>query len=180
MDEGYVLTNKKVFWRVFYKIVDKLLPRSGICRFAAFLRNRLARRISLGISKKAFIEKGATIMPEIFVDDFGCIGINCVTACGLHVGSHTMMGPNVHFYTNSHRRSDDCKKFIPGFTIPKPIIIGSDCWIGYNSIILGGVTIGNGTTIGAGSVVTKSAPNYSLVAGNPAKVVKKYVVEVEE
>ena len=113
-------------------------------------------------------------MPYVTVDDYGCIGINCVTACYVHIGSHTMMGPNVHFYSNSHLRSEDNKRFIPGFSKPKQISIGSDCWIGYGAIILGGVTIGDGSTIGAGAVVTKGAPKYSLVAGNPARVVKVY------
>ena len=55
----------------------------------------------------------------------------------------------------------------------KPITIGDDVWIGCNSIILKGVKIGNGSIVAAGSVVTKSVPPFSLVAGNPAKIVKE-------
>lgn len=54
----------------------------------------------------------------------------------------------------------------------KPIEVKNDVWIGANVIILGGVTVGNGAIIGAGSVVTKNVPDYSIVVGNPAKVVK--------
>lgn len=55
----------------------------------------------------------------------------------------------------------------------EPIIIGDDAWIGFNAIILKGVTIGEGAVVGAGAVVTKDVPPYTVVAGNPAGVVKK-------
>jgi len=53
-----------------------------------------------------------------------------------------------------------------------PVNIGSDVWIGAGCKILGGVTIGNGCIIGAGSVVIKDLPPYSISVGNPAKVLK--------
>lgn len=56
--------------------------------------------------------------------------------------------------------------------IDKPIYISDDVWIGTHVCILGGVTIGKGAVIGAGSVVTKSVPDYHIVAGNPAKTIK--------
>lgn len=55
----------------------------------------------------------------------------------------------------------------------EPVIIGNDAWIGCNCIILKGVTIGEGAIVGAGSVVTKNVEPYTMVAGNPAKFVKK-------
>ena len=55
---------------------------------------------------------------------------------------------------------------------PKRVKIGSNVWIGSNVTILPGVEIGDGAVVGAGSVVTKNVPEYSIVAGNPAKVIK--------
>lgn len=53
-----------------------------------------------------------------------------------------------------------------------PIVIGDDVWIGGGAIICPGVTIGEGVTVGAGSVVTKNVPPYTIVGGNPAKILK--------
>ncbi|RYE17040.1 MAG: acyltransferase, partial [Sphingobacteriales bacterium] len=60
----------------------------------------------------------------------------------------------------------------------KFIIIEDDCWIGTNSVVLAGVTVGRGSVIAAGSVVTKDVPPYSVVAGVPAKIIKKRKEEV--
>ncbi|MEH7581800.1 DapH/DapD/GlmU-related protein, partial [Priestia megaterium] len=59
-----------------------------------------------------------------------------------------------------------------GYTKREPVIIEDRVWIGARCIILPGVTIGKGATVGAGAVVTKDVPPYTVVAGNPAKVVK--------
>lgn len=61
---------------------------------------------------------------------------------------------------------------IKGSIITKPIVIKNNVWISFNSIILKGVTIGEGAIIAAGSVVTKDVPDFAVVAGNPAKIVK--------
>lgn len=60
--------------------------------------------------------------------------------------------------------------------ITKPIVIEDNVWIGVGSIILKGVTIGKGAIVGAGSVVTKDVPSNSIVAGNPARVIKQGVI----
>nr|WP_262922778.1 DapH/DapD/GlmU-related protein [Roseivirga pacifica] len=57
------------------------------------------------------------------------------------------------------------------------IVVNNDCWIASNATILAGVTIGEGSIIAAGAVVTKDIPPYSIVAGNPAKVIKSRKVE---
>lgn len=63
-----------------------------------------------------------------------------------------------------------------GGNVSKSVIIGDDVWLGYNVVILPGVKIGRGSVIGAGSVVVSDVPEYSIVVGNPAKVIKKRVI----
>ena len=59
------------------------------------------------------------------------------------------------------------------------IVIGNDVWLGYRSVILAGVTIGDGAIVGAYSVVTKDVPPYTIVAGNPAKEIRRRFSEAE-
>lgn len=81
-----------------------------------------------------------------------------------------MIGPNVGFYTAGHSiQPKDRNK--SGYGIP--ITVGNDVWIGGSCVILPGVTIGDHSVVAAGSVVTKDVPANTIVAGNPAKILKK-------
>lgn len=55
---------------------------------------------------------------------------------------------------------------------PAPVRIGNDVWIGHSAIVMQGVTIGNGAVVGAGAIVTRDVPNYGIVAGNPARLIR--------
>jgi acetyltransferase-like isoleucine patch superfamily enzyme len=88
---------------------------------------------------------------------------------GIEIGSGTMFGPKVTVVTLNHDINPKTRKN----ALPKPVKIGKNVWIGTNCTILPGVTIGDNTVIGAGSVVVKSIPADSVAVGNPAKVIKK-------
>lgn len=177
--EEYNPRVKKTFAKFVFRFVDLFLTRNDVPFFgniARKIRCFLARRISKGIEKGAVIEKGAIIVPGVSCAKHGAIGINCVTCWGLHIGENTMMGPNCRFYSFSHKRAEKGKKVFCGFESPEPIYIGRDCWIGYNSVVTQGVTVKEGVTIDALSVVTHDVPAFSLVAGVPAVVKKQYKI----
>ena len=93
-----------------------------------------------------------------------------VTACGDNV----MMGPECLLFTRNHRiGSTEIPINKQGYDGLQPIIIGNDVWIGARVIILPGVQISDGAVIGAGSVVTYNVDSYDVVAGNPAKLIRK-------
>lgn len=88
----------------------------------------------------------------------------------IKVGDDVMFGPNVQIYGATHPL--DSKTRITGLESGKKIIIENDVWMGGGAIICPGVTIGKGAAIAAGAVVVKNVPDYVLVGGNPAKIIK--------
>jgi maltose O-acetyltransferase len=90
----------------------------------------------------------------------------------LVIGNDVMMGPDVLIYTFNHDHDNvDIPMDRQGVTYSR-VVIGDDVWIGARVIILAGVTIGPGSIVGAGAVVTRDVPPYSIVGGVPAKVLK--------
>lgn len=107
-----------------------------------------------------------TFGKKVFLN-FSCVILD---VCSVKIGENSMFGPNTQIYTATHplkasKRLDE-KEF------GKPISIGKNCWIGGNVVINPGVSIGDNTTIGAGSVVVKNIPNDVFAAGNPCKIIK--------
>ena len=91
--------------------------------------------------------------------------------CPVTIGDNAMLGPNVQFYTALHPL--DAQERISGPEYGAPITIGDIVWIGGGAMILAGVTLGDNVVVGAGSVVTKSFGDNVVIAGNPARVIKK-------
>ena len=87
------------------------------------------------------------------------------------IGSRVMFGPFVSIFAATHEVGVQSRR--DGVEYASSVSIGDDCWIGGNVTIMPGVKIGKGCTIGAGSVVTKSIPDFSVAIGSPAKIVKQ-------
>ena len=85
-------------------------------------------------------------------------------------GDNVFIGPNCGFYTAGHPIEIELRN--KGLEYTKPIKVGNNVWFGGNVVVLPGVTIGDNTTIGAGSIVTRDIPSNSIAHGNPCKVVK--------
>jgi acetyltransferase-like isoleucine patch superfamily enzyme len=85
------------------------------------------------------------------------INFNCtiIDTCLVSIGARTLFGPNVSIYSGTHPLDPDVRNGTSGPESGKEVWIEEDCWIGGNVIILPGVRIGKGSTVGAGSVVTK-------------------------
>lgn len=143
----------------------------------SFLRLFIFKLFLKKLGKNSFIDYKTYIRYPAKVSIGSRVGINrgCSLIAGFNakeaeivIGDNVAVGPNVTLLAAGH---DHSKLELPD--TGARIMINNHCWIGGNSIILPGVELGEGCVIGAGSVVTKSIPPYSIAAGNPAKVISK-------
>ncbi len=104
--------------------------------------------------------------------NFNCVVLDVAEVC---IGSRTLIGPNVQIYTATHPM--DHKERASGLEFARPITIGEDVWIGGSAVICPGVSIGDRSVIGAGSVVTKDIPEDVFAAGNPCRVIRQLAQE---
>ncbi|KAG7671784.1 putative Maltose O-acetyltransferase [Nannochloris sp. 'desiccata'] len=104
-----------------------------------------------------------------FYCNFNCIFLDC---CPITIGDRVLFGPNVQMYTVNHEIDPVLRNGTRGPEKAAPIVIKNDCWIGGGAIIMAGVTIGEGSTVAAGAVVLNNVEPYTVVGGNPAKVIK--------
>lgn len=124
--------------------------------------------------------EGLWLQPPFFCDygynikigDKVFFNFNCVVldVAPVNIGSRTLFGPNVQIYTATHPMNHEERA--SGLEFAKPITIGNDVWIGGSAVICPGVSIGDRSVIGAGSVVTKDIPADVFAAGNPCKVIR--------
>lgn len=165
---------KLLLGRVLY-LVASHLPESffwiniGQKRIRAFCGKLILSKCGKGVN----IEKGATFPSSAELGDNSGIGIRAQINGKTIIGKNVMMGPDVCIYARNHAFDRvDIPMSLQGFAPEKPVVIEDDVWIGGRVIILPGVRIGTGAVIGAGAVVTKNVPDYAVVGGNPARILK--------
>ena len=137
------------------EILKKLLPKAGE---------------DLWIQPPFYCDYGSNmILGEKVFFNFNCVILDVMK---VEIGSRTLIGPNVQIYTATHPLNH--KERATGLEFAKPVHIGADVWIGGSVVICPGVTVGDRTVIGAGSVVTKDLPADVFAAGNPCKVIREF------
>lgn len=163
---------RSVFRRLYYGIGIHLKSSVQSAR-AQKIRYWMASRFVENCGKNVNFEHGAKFNPELNIGDYSGVGVNCILSGRTYIGSHVMMGPDCIMYSYSHAHDRlDIPMDQQGFEEPTPIHIGDDVWIGARVIVLPGVNIGSHCIIGAGAVVTKDVPDYAIVGGVPAKVLR--------
>lgn len=110
---------------------------------------------------------------NIYLGDFVFLNILCtILDCNeVRIGNHVMIGPSVQIYTPAHDLQAQAR--IQGWEVAKAITIEDNVWIGGGAILLPGVKIGQNAVVGAGAVVTRDVPANTIVAGNPARVIRE-------
>ncbi|MBQ3737716.1 MAG: acyltransferase [Bacteroidales bacterium] len=162
-----------------------LYIRSGILNIWHF--HTLSKKIVFG--RNVNIEGNVTFGKKVILDDnvevrnrtkemsyiasFVSINRNTVIRGKVNIGEAVAIAPNCMIIGANHCFNDTNKPIKEQGVEVKGVIIESDVWIGANCCVLDGVTIGKGSVIGAGSIVTKSIPPMSIAVGNPCRVIKQ-------
>lgn len=127
----------------------------------------------LKIGKRVEFGRNVRIQPgKITLGDEVYLGHNNYLYGNIEIGDHFMSGPNVCLMGGNHGILDPLLPMRDQPNTTKGIFIGRDVWIGCNSVVIDGVTIGNGVVLAAGSVATKNLDAYGIYAGNPARLIK--------
>ena len=167
-------TMTKKFWYILYLIFGAHLPESRRLSLAKKIRGFFSKKIVAYQGEHINIEKKAAFTPELKIGDWSGIGVNCEVNGPVTIGKYVMMGPEVVIYTSGHNfERTDIPMQQQGSSETKPVVIEDDVWIGRRAIIMPGVHIGKGCVIGAGAIVTKDVPDYCVVGGVPAKILKR-------
>ncbi len=165
--------HKKVVARRLMKTLNSLDP--GDQRTKEFLLRELLGEMGrdVDIALPFYCCTGTPIR----IGDGTLVNSNCYFLDGgvIEIGKKTMIGPCVQIYATNHPRisADDEEEIRYGIDFTT-IKIGDYCWIGGGAIILPGVEISDGTTIGAGSIVTKSIPPRCVAVGNPCRPIRMF------
>lgn len=138
-------------------------------------RRDIMRRLFKSVGRNVWIEpdfrcefgRNISIGDDVYIN-FGCVILDCGQ---IRIGNNTLIGPNVGLFSGNH--TTDPEERAAGGLIPKPITIGRRVWLCGNVTVTPGVTIGDDTIIGAGSVVTRDIPSGVIAAGNPCRVLRQ-------
>ena len=146
---------KKILWRIIYNDclrISKKLHNDGVTIEAPFLM---------------FDTDKLVFTPPIYIGPNSRLYLRA----NLIIGSGTIIGPGFSVHTANHRYEGNAIPY-DDIYLGKDVTIGKNTWIGADCTILPGVTIGDGVVIAACSVVVKDVPDYAVVGGNPAKIIK--------
>lgn len=160
--------------KLFFIISDRILPSYMYCKWGNCVKNYFAKRHMGYVGEKVNWGKLVNIPFDFEIGDESGVGDNARIGYGVKIGSNVMMGRNVTIFTNNHRTDRiDIPMTKQGVTEISPLHIEDDVWIGERVIITPGCCkVGKGSILAAGAIVTKDVAPYSVVGGNPAKLIR--------
>ena len=143
---------------------------------ASFRRKRFFKQNQIYIAKGSYIDENCTIGKRTRINHISHLGA-CTIGNYCAVGGRLVVRSSNHFINFANMQNDFQKNFLFSKTKvagkhERDTVIGHACWLGDSVIVLPDVHIGDGAIIGAGSIVTKDIPPFSIAVGNPAKVIK--------
>ncbi|MCF8461741.1 MAG: acyltransferase [Flavobacteriales bacterium] len=169
---------KKIIGLILYYGLASHLPRTSLGMIG-----KVSKKLRFFCVKMFFDKVGANVNVDqhcyvgrgrIEIGNNSGIGRDSEVYGKLIIGDNVLIAPEVVFYTRNHETKLSSVPIIyQGYTEERPVVIGNDVWIGRRAMIMPGVNIASGSIIAAGSVVTKSIEEFTIVGGVPAKEIGK-------
>ena len=162
-----------LYYGLLYYLPENTNPLFG--KLSCLLRYRCCRHIfkqcgtDVHIERKAHFGSGRNIC----IGNRSGIGVNARIPSNTVIGENVMMGPNCYILAQNHKFDrTDIPMIQQGFEMPRQTVIGNDVWIGRDVLMTPGRNIADGSIIAGGCVLTKDFAPYSIIGGNPGKLIK--------
>lgn len=171
ISDDAVMEEQKVCRRILQRL--NTVDRSDFDAIGKIVEELLGKSEGAFINPPFYCDYGSHI--EVGKNFFANYNCTIIDVAKVKIGDNCQMAPNVAIYTAGHPLHPVARNSMYEYGIN--VTIGDNVWIGGNTVIMPGVHIGSNTVIGAGSVVTKDIPDWSVAVGNPCRVIKKITEE---
>lgn len=168
-------TFSRRFWRLVYELFARHLPSYEfgllVARWSSNIRVFCVRRFVRSCGTDLSLGRNVTLSSSNRIGNHVTINDNC-RVHGCAIDDFALIAPECYVITRNHRYKDpNIPIALQGYTDDKPISIGRDVWIGARVTLLPGITLGQGSIVAAGAVVTTDVAPYRIVGGVPARVI---------
>jgi len=162
---------------VSYEFIFQLIFSLPRYRILCNVKSLFLRMNGAHVGKRCVFYPGIWIAPGrglVLGDDVDlALGVLITTTGGVEIGDRTLIGYRSQIISANHVIPEQRGRIFGAGHVKSKVVLGCDAWIGGNSAIMPGVTIGDGAVVAAGSVVTKDVEAYTIVGGVPAKLIKE-------
>lgn len=161
----------RLLWTMVWAVGARWLPRS----MGSGWKRWLLRRFGAKMADTAVVYSSAKVYypANLVMDEYACLAsdVDCYNVAEVHVGRHATVSQYAFLCTGSHDICSPAHELITA-----PIRIGAGAWVGADAFVGMGVTVGDGAVVGARAAVFKDVEPWTVVGGNPAKMIKRRVI----